>query len=91
MFCPVSLDQLKNLLRDVVREEIKSDTQNSLSEKLLSPAEVCKMFQPAISKPTLSKWTDAGHLIMYRIGGRTYYKYSEVMEAAKTLKKYLRP
>ena len=57
-------------------------------EKLLSASEACKLFVPSISRLTLIRWTKADHLKEYRIGGRVYYKQSEIIEAAKHLEKY---
>lgn len=85
---PIELSELLNGLRLVVKEELKVQQQQQLEEKLLSPAETCKLFQPEISKVTLTAWSNQGLLKDYRIGGRVYYKYSEVIEAAKHLKRY---
>ncbi len=57
-------------------------------EKLLSPAETCKIFQPNISKVTLSAWTKKGLLTEHRIGGRIFYKQSEVLSKLTTLRRY---
>ena len=57
-------------------------------EKLLSADEACKLFVPAISRLTLIRWTKADYLKEHRIGGRVFYKLSEVMEGAKHLEKY---
>ena len=85
---PIELQELLNGLRSVVKEEIQAQQQQQLEEKLLSPAETCKLFQPAISKVTLTAWSNQGLLTDYRIGGRVFYRYSEVIEAAKHLKRY---
>ena len=85
---PIQLDTLLQSLRSIIKEEIQAEQLNDLKEKLLSPAEACKIFQPKISKPTLSSWTDKGLITEYRLGGRIFYRYSELIEAAKTLKKY---
>lgn len=87
----IPLSQIFEGLRAIVREEIKAEKESELQEKLLSPSEVCKLFQPNISKVTLSAWTDQGLLIKHSIGGRVYYKYSELVNSLKTLKKYKRP
>lgn len=59
-----------------------------LSEKLLSGAEACKLFNPTISVKTLTKWAKDGLIPEHRIGGRIYYRYTEVIESAKALKKF---
>ena len=87
---PLSLDQLAKSIRDIVKSEIEANAMRDLSDKLMSPAETCKIFQPKISKVTLHSWTKAGRLQDHRIGGRVYYRYSEVLDAVKSLKKYKR-
>lgn len=80
-------EELISLFRDVIKEELVK-LQTDKVEKLLSPAETCKIFQPKISKTTLKSWTDQGLLSDHRIGGRVFYKLSEVLEKSKTLKRY---
>lgn len=85
---PVSLENFKAEISSIVRDEIQNQQIIELEAKLLAPAEVCKLFQPSISKVTLHKWTKDGRLQEHRIGGRVYYKYSEIMASLKTLKRY---
>jgi len=77
---------------EAIREDLKTEIREALKkeagEKLLSPVETCKLFNPQISRVTLQSWTTAGHLTRYELGGRVYYRYSEVIEATKTLKRY---
>jgi len=82
-----SPEQLIELLRPMFREEMKKLLEQK-EEKLLSPAETCKIFEPHISKTTLTKWTKLGLIDEYRLGGRVGYKLSEILEKSKTLKKY---
>lgn len=84
---PVPLEQLIAQLRVIIREEISAEHKLE-NEKLISPEESCKVFTPSISKVTLHKWTQDGYLTKYRIGGRTYFKRSEIIEAAKKFTKY---
>lgn len=88
VLCPVPLDALIAQIREVVKQELEAKHQQAGAEKLISPAEACKLFEPAISKVTLSKWTTDGLIPMQKIGGRVYYKYSEVIEAGSKLKRY---
>lgn len=64
------------------------EAKEALEERLLSAGEACKLFVPAISRLTLIRWTKADFLQEHRIGGRVYYRQSEVIEAAKHLEKY---
>ena len=91
-FTASPLDELFSKWFDWIQPKLTAEIKTALSqeagEKLISPAETCKIFVPSISRNTLQAWTDAGHLVRYDIGGRIYYRYSEVIEAAKSLKKY---
>ena len=64
------------------------ETKEAQDERLLSATEACKLFIPAISRLTLIRWTKADYLKEHRIGGRVYYKQSEIIESAKHLEKY---
>ncbi len=87
-FSIIHVDDLKSLMQNLIRQEIRAKQDDELQEKLLSPIETCKMFQPNISRVTLHAWTKDGRLQEHRIGGRIYYKYSEVINSLQTLKKY---
>ncbi|HMK03691.1 MAG TPA: helix-turn-helix domain-containing protein [Ferruginibacter sp.] len=80
-------DDLVELFRPMIQEEVNR-IKGDQEEKLLSPAETCKMFQPSISKVTLASWTKQGLINDHRIGGRVYYKQSEILSSLQTLKKY---
>ena len=84
----VPLSEIINQVREVVRQEIEQVKNKEMEEKLLSPSETCKLFQPNISKVTLMAWAKDGKLTPHKIGGRVYFKYSEVMGSLKTLKRY---
>jgi len=83
----ISTDKLLESIRLVIQEEIIKITAKD-DEKMVSPAETCKLFVPTITKATLTSWTNQGLLDQYRIGGRVYYKKSEVLEKTKKLCKY---
>jgi hypothetical protein len=85
---PITLDLLSAAIREIVRSELHSKGSEDANERLLSPAETCKLFQPNISKVTLHTWAKAGRIRNQRIGGRIYYKLSDIMESRKSLKKY---
>ena len=88
LFSTISFDKILESLRQIIREEIIAERTKEQLEKLLSPAETCKMFNPPISKVTLATWTKKGLLQDYRLNGRVFYKTSEIFESLKTLKKY---
>ncbi|MBC7384300.1 MAG: helix-turn-helix domain-containing protein [Bacteroidia bacterium] len=76
-----------SMIQNMVADEIKK-FKDDQPEKLLSPSETCKLFQPNISKVTLTAWTEQGKLQDHRIGGRVFYKQSEILQALTTLKRY---
>ena len=83
----VTLDQLVEVFRPMIKEELWTLREKD-QEQLISPAETCKVFNPSITKATLSSWTKQGLLNEYRIGGRVFYKKSEVLESSKKIIKY---
>ena len=88
----ISLDELESRLeaklQQIIKNELSRIEDNKALDRLLSPEETRKIFTPAISKVTLHHWAEQGKLKKHRIGARVYYKYSEVMDAVKHLKKY---
>lgn len=85
---PVPLSDLLEGLRQVVKEEVLAGQQKQLDEKLLSPGEVCKLFVPAITRPTLDKLCNEGRLTKRYLQSRVYFKYSDVMAVLKTYHRY---
>ena len=85
---PVPLDSLLSEITKIITTAVQAQQVTELGEKLISPAETCKLFEPEISKVTLNEWRNQGLIPCYRMGGRVYYKRSEVIEAAKRIKKY---
>lgn len=77
-------------LVEVFRPMFKEILQELQSEKeeFLSPAQTCKIFVPPLSKTTLAAWTKQGRITEHRIGGRVFYKLSEILEKSKTLLRY---
>ena len=83
---PVSFDKLLEALFQKVMEAIRNEQKEQLQEKLLTAKEVAQLF--SVSVVTISSWVSKGLLTKYSIGGRTKFKYSEVMKSLKTIKKY---
>jgi hypothetical protein len=87
----IPLQIILDEIRNIIQTEIRAQREEELRDRLLSGAEACKLFQPVISKVTLKNWGHQGLIANYRIGGRVFYKYSDVMESLKSLKKYKKP
>lgn len=88
LFCPIPLEELEAIFQRIVKEEISKKNQESTLEKLLSPEETRKLFSPAVSKVTLHSWAKQGRIKQHRLGGRVFYKYSEVLDSLVHLKKF---
>jgi hypothetical protein len=88
LLTPVALDNLLSQIKAIVAGAVKEHQTTELKQMLLSPAETCKLFSPEISRVTLHEWTKQGLIPAYRMGGRVYYNYGEVIESAKRIKKY---
>ena len=88
LLTPVSLDDLLSQIKVIVAGAVKEHQAAELKQVLLSPAETCKLFSPTISKVTLHEWTKQGLIPSYRMGGRVYYNYAEVIESAKRIRKH---
>jgi hypothetical protein len=81
---PESLEAIEKIVRRVLEEK----QANQVAGQLLSPADACKVFQPQISKQTLARWTAEGLINVQRVGGRLFYRYSDVLAAGSRLKRH---
>lgn len=85
-----TVESFEEQLRSIIKTELEAHNKPQDQEQFISRKEVCKMFTPNISLPTVYKWTEQGRLIAYRIKGRVYYKRTEVLQALQSEKKYSR-
>ena len=88
LLCPIPLEELVAQFQKVLNEEITKKNQETTLERLLSPEETRKMFAPPVSKVTLHHWAKQGRIKQHRLGGRVFYKYSEVLDSLVHLKKF---
>ncbi|GAA4327936.1 hypothetical protein [Flaviaesturariibacter amylovorans] len=86
----VPIEDLQAIIDTCVQKAIREKQQEELMEKFLSPEETRKLFVPAVSLVTLNDWANKGYINRHRLGGRVWYKYGEIIESAKTLKKFSR-
>lgn len=84
----MTIDEFIASLKVIVKEVLVEQEQKKSNERLLSAEAARKLFTPIISKPTLHRWTKDGRIPAYRLGGRIFYKETEVIEAAKVISKY---
>ena len=78
IFTNITEDRFRELIREVVREEI-SGLNNTDSEELIKAKEVCEYLK--ISKVTLYKWLNQGRITGYYLGRRLFFKKSEIDKA----------
>ncbi len=88
MLVTLTKADLKQLIKDAISEAKQEEKSPQQTEELLSPAQAVKVFNPPISKVSLHRWTKEGLIPVHRIGGRIWYKRSEVIAASLTIKKY---
>lgn len=81
-------------LAQAVAQELLPQLRTSIrmepeqEEKLIDIKAAAKLFEPAVSTRTISNWLSEGYLSSYRVGGRIFFKKSEVIESAKKIKRY---
>jgi excisionase family DNA binding protein len=86
LFSPVSLTTIMDGLREIVRDELKQQGRADLAEKLLTPKEAADLLR--VSMVTIWQWEKQGRIAKHSMGGRTYFKYSELMAGLDTLQRY---
>ncbi len=78
LFAPVPFEDLIAAIKAAVREEIEYQKQNDINEKLLTPKEASDLLK--VSLVTIWQWEKNGLLKRYLIGGKAYFKNSEIMK-----------
>ena len=86
---PVPITDLMAQMRDIVRDELQQQQRANLAEKLLTPKEAAELLR--ISLVTLWSWEKQARIVKHSMGGRTYFKYSELMGNLETLQRYRKP
>ena len=84
----VPLPELVNIFRSIIRDELQGIKSEETNEKLLNVKEVQKLLQ--ISRTTVANWTNSDKLVAHSVGGKKYYKYSEIMASIDKIKSYSR-
>jgi excisionase family DNA binding protein len=83
---PVPIADLMAQIRGLVRDELQQQQRNDLAEKLMTPQETADLLR--VSLVTIYSWVKDGRLTKHSMGGRTYFKYSELMASLDTLQRY---
>jgi excisionase family DNA binding protein len=81
----INIDDLKNLLREVLRENAVSKPKESCKKQVyLNRFEVAEILK--VSLPTLNNWSKSGTIQSYRIGNRVLYKADEIEQSVHSVK-----
>lgn len=82
LFDKRTIDLTAGELADVMIEKLKflqpKNQDQPDNDEYLTPEEVCKKYK--ISKSTLWRWNQEGYLCHYELGGKRYYKESDIKE-----------
>lgn len=82
------LEKILRPFESIIKNQINEASSKAHEEKLLSPRETCRMFHPPISRPTLDKLVKRGVLTKHYMGRNVYFKYSDLLNALKSYKRY---
>jgi hypothetical protein len=85
---PIPMNQLIQQIREVIKAELTGMRTADVPDKLLSPAEAVKLFNPVICVKSLSSWTKQGLIQSQKVGRRVFYRHSDLIAAGIKLKKY---
>lgn len=69
---------------EAVKNMVRAELKNGEPEELMTREEVAEFMKVNLS--TVSGWTSKGKIVCYGMGGRRYYKKSEIMSALEILK-----
>lgn len=72
----VSQEDLQEILTKAVERTFTRLT-DAKKDTLLQPSEVCEKLH--ISRTTLWRWSASGQLCPVKVGGKTLYRYADVM------------
>lgn len=78
IFTNISEDNLKELIREVMRDEITRLNHTEV-EDLIKAKKACEYLK--VSKVTLYKWLKEGKITGYYLGTRLFFKMSELEQA----------
>lgn len=69
---------------EAVKNMVRAELKNNEPEELMTREDVAEFLKVNLS--TVSTWTNQGRLTCFGMGGRRYYKKSQIMAALEILK-----
>jgi excisionase family DNA binding protein len=85
----IPIDEIVSQVVKGVTAQLQQEKEKDTAEKLLTAKETADLLR--VSLVTLWDWEKKGRVNKYRMGGRTFFKYSEVMANLETLQRYRKP
>ena len=76
----LSIVDLKCLISDVLKQEI-SNAPKTNPDRLVTPKETAEML--AVDLSTLYRWDKMGYLNKVKIGGKVFYRMSDIQKLIK--------
>jgi len=73
------LQLIKMAVREVLLQEATNLLQKERDNEFLTSSALCRMY--SISRPTLASLQKRGVIKVYKLGGKNFYKKSEIDEA----------
>jgi excisionase family DNA binding protein len=82
----ISLEELTDLIRSVIREEVEAAKLHENENKFYNIEEAAKYL--SISKGTIYSWKNNGKLAGHKAGGKVVFKKDELEACLKKWNKY---
>lgn len=82
----IPLNKLTDIIVEKMLAALKEQMKDEKQEKLLTTKDICQIF--GITSVTVNAWIKKGSLKVIVKGGRNFFKYSEVINSDRQLKKY---
>ena len=76
-----SIEDLADRIADKIEERIIAQTNYSRKDRYLTRRQLSELL--SVDLATLHRWSKTGKLPSYRLGGRIYYKYSDLEKEMK--------
>lgn len=77
VFIPISLDELKTTISEVVRAELDKNGEKRQEPDLITRKEAAKLF--GVTLVTIHQWVKNGKIKAYKIGSRVRFKKDELL------------
>lgn len=77
------LQSIETIVEEKVKEALATSPTTTAPTEFLTRADVAKLF--GVTLPTVHAWANKGVITLYKIGGKTRFKRSEVLEVPPSI------